>query len=444
MGLIKALAGAVGGGLADTWLEVIEPANMGEHTVCTPGVQVRKGERSSNTKGTRDVISNGSIIHVYDNQAMLLVDGGKMVGYTDEPGYYKVDNSAQPSIFSGQGEIGKSIKETFARFKYGGGNPTSQKVFFINLQEIKGNRFGTRNPVNYFDTFYNAELEIRANGTYSIRIVDPILFYQNVVPRNQSQVEFDTISEQFLDEFLEAFGSAINQMSAEGERISFVRSKAVELGKMMSDVLDESWRQLRGMEIVRAAVGDMSYSEESRKLLNMRNQGAMLQDPNLRESYMQGAIARGLEAAGSNPNGAMNAFMGMGMAGNMAGGLAGGFSQTNAMQMQQQQQQQQMAQQQAAAQQAQAAAQQQADAGWTCPECNQGGNVGNFCQGCGKPKPAPKPDGWTCPECGQGGNNGNFCQGCGKPKPQDNGSWTCSCGQENTGKFCQNCGNPKP
>ena len=230
-------------------------------------------------------------------------------------------------------------------------------------------------------------------------------------------------------------------MSADGERISFVRSKAVELGKYMSNILDEEWRQNRGMEIVRAAVGDMSYSEESRKLLNMRNQGAMLQDPTIRESYMQGSIARGLEAAGSNPNGAMNAFMGMGMAGNMAGGLAGGFSQTNAMQMQQQQQQQaaQQAAQQQAAQQAQAAA------GWTCPECNQGGNTGNFCQGCGKPKPAPQAGGWTCPECGQTGNNGNFCQGCGKPKPAaDNGKWTCSCGQENSGNFCANCGNPKP
>ncbi len=442
MGLIKALVGSVGGGLADTWLEVIEPANMGEHTVCTPGVQVRKGERSSNTKGTTDVISNGSIIHVYDNQAMLLVDGGKMVGYTDEPGYYKVDNSAQPSIFSGHGEIGKSIKETFARFKYGGSNPTTQKVFFINLQEIKGNRFGTRNPINYFDSFYNAELEIRANGTYSIKIVDPILFYQNVVPRNQSQVEFDSISEQFLDEFLEAFGSALNQMSADGERISFVRSKAVELGKYMTNILDEEWTQNRGMIIQRAAVGDMSYSEESKKLLNMRNQGAMLQDATVREGYLQGAIARGFEAAGSNENGAMNAFMGMGMAGNMAGGIAGGFSQNNAMQMQQQQmaQQQQMQQQQAAQQ----AAQQQA-AGWTCPECNQGGNTGNFCSGCGKPKPAPKADGWTCPECNQGGNTGNFCSGCGKPKPAaDNGKWTCSCGQENDGKFCGNCGNPKP
>lgn len=425
MGLIKAIAGAVGGGLADTWLEVIEPANMGEHTVCTPGVQVRKGERSSNTKGTRDIISNGSIIHVYDNQAMLLVDGGKMVGYTDEPGYYKVDNSAQPSIFSGMGEIGKSIKESFARFKYGGSNPTTQKVYFINLQEIRGNRFGTRNPINYFDTFYNAELEVRANGTYSIRIVDPILFYQNVVPRNQSQLEFDSINEQFLDEFLEALGSAINQMSAEGERISFVRSKAVELGKMMSDILDEEWRQNRGMEIVRAAVGDMSYTEESKKLINIRNQGAMLQDATVREGYLQGAIARGFEAAGSNENGAMNAFMGMGMAGNMAGGLAGGFSQNNVMQMQQQQQQQQQ------------------DAGWTCPECNQGGNTGKFCSGCGKPKPEPQSDGWTC-SCGQSGNKGKFCSNCGSPKPQDNGTWTCSCGQENTGKFCSNCGNQKP
>ena len=85
MGIIKALAGAIGGGLADQWLEVIEPDNMGQTTVMTRGIQVRKDSaRNSNTKGNEDIISNGSIIHVYPNQFMMLLDGGKIVDYTAE------------------------------------------------------------------------------------------------------------------------------------------------------------------------------------------------------------------------------------------------------------------------------------------------------------------------------------------------------------------------
>lgn len=148
MGIIRAITQAIGGGLADQWLEVYEADDMGDNTVFTSGVLIRKGQ---NRKGTPDTVSNGSIIHVYDNQFMMLVDGGKIVDYTAEPGYYKVDNSSMPSMFNG--EFGESLKETFNRFKFGGQTPTMQKVFFINLQEIKGIKFGTRNPINYFDNF---------------------------------------------------------------------------------------------------------------------------------------------------------------------------------------------------------------------------------------------------------------------------------------------------
>lgn len=101
----------------------------------------------------------------------------------------------------------------------------------------------------------------------------------------------------------------------------------------MSSVLDEEWNQTRGMEI--QAVGmTVSYSEESQKLLNMRNEGAMLSDPTVREGYVQGAVARGLEAAGSNSNGSMAGFMGMGMASNISGGMMGAASNVNLQQMQ--------------------------------------------------------------------------------------------------------------
>ena len=233
MGIIKAVNQAIGGAFADQWLEVYEADNMGDQTVFSRGVKIRLGE---NRKGTEDTVTNGSIIHVYDNQFMLLVDGGKIVDYTAEPGYYKVDNSSLPSMFNGQ--FGDTLKESFNRLRFGGQTPTVQKVYFINLQEIKGIKFGTRQPINYFDTFYNAELFLRAHGTYSIKIVNPLQFYAEVIPKNKDHVEITEINEQYLSEFLEALQAAINQMSADGNRISFVSSKARELGQYMASILD--------------------------------------------------------------------------------------------------------------------------------------------------------------------------------------------------------------
>ena len=144
------------------------------------------------------------------------------------------------------------------------------------MQEIKGIRFRTSSPLNYFDNFYNAELFLRAHGNYSLRITDPILFYTNAIPKNKTQVDINDINEQYLAEFLTALQTAINKMSADGERISYVPSKSMELSKYMGEVLDDSWRELRGMEIVSVAVASISYTDDSVKLINMRNQGAML------------------------------------------------------------------------------------------------------------------------------------------------------------------------
>ncbi len=403
MGLLKAVATAVGGSLADQWLEVIEPDDMGDQTVFTSGVLTRRG---ANTKGTENTVSNGSVIHVYDNQFMMLVDGGKVVDYTAEPGYYTVDNSALPSLFSGP--FKDALKDSFQRIKYGGQTPTAQKVFFVNLQEIKGIKFGTRNPVNYFDSFYNAELFLRAHGTYSIKITDPLRFYAEAVPRNKEKVQIDEINEQYLAEFLEAFQAAINQMSADGIRISYVTSKGMELAKYMSNILDEDWKNMRGMEIQSVGIASISYDDESTRLIHMRNEGAMLSNPEIREGYVQGSIARGMEAAGSNANGSMAGFMGMGMAMNMGGNAMGAASNANLQQMQMNQQamNQQAMNQQAAAPMGAGAG---AAASWTC-------------------------------SCGQV-NTGKFCSECGKPAPVT--EWTCSCGQVNTGKFCSECGKPR-
>lgn len=416
MGIIKAAAGAIGGGLADQWLEVYEPAAMDSTTVFAPGVKVHKdSKRTSNTKATGDTISNGSIIHVYDGQIMMLTDGGKVVDFTAEPGYYKVENSSLPSMFGGA--FKDSVKESFNRVRYGGITPTAQRVFYLNTQEIKGLKFGTPNPVNYFDNFYNAELSLRAHGTYSIKITDPFKFYTEVVPRSAvtdgRRVDITELNTQYLSEFLEAFQSALNRMSADGERISFVVSKSMELGKYMSGILDDDWNQMRGFVVQAVGIASISYDDESQKLINMRNKGAMLQDQGIQGGYMAGQVGEGIASAGKNASGSLNGFLGVGMAMNAGGNVMGGYQQQTANRPAQR------------------------ENTWTCP-CG-AVNEGKFCGECGKPKPSPK-GGWTC-ECGAV-NEGKFCGECGKPKPSEK---CANCGFEPDGpapRFCPECGKP--
>ncbi len=389
MGLIKAIKGAVGGALGDQWLDAIEASDMGDTTVFTKGVSVRSGDgRSSNTKGTTDVISNGSVIHVYPGQFMMLVDGGKIVDYTAEEGYYKVDNQAAPSLFNGQ--FGDSLKDVWERFKFGGTPSYSQKAYFINLQEIKGIKFGTPAALNYFDNFYNSELFLRAHGTYSIKVTNPILFYTEAIPKNETHVDIKDINEQYLSEFLSALQAAINRMSVDNIRISHVASKSVELSRYMADELDAEWNKLRGFEVQSVGIASITYDDESKALIEMRNKGAMLSDPTVREGYVQGSIARGFEAAGSNTAGSAQAFMGMGMGMGSAGNFMGAMSETNRAQME-----------------AQTAAKQPSAASW---KCNCGAEAsGNFCSNCG----AKRASTWFCPDCGQK-NEGRFCSNCGR------------------------------
>lgn len=395
MGIIKALTGAVGGGLADQWLEVIEAADMSDTTVFSVGRSARASDRrNANKKGSEDFISDGSIIHVGPNMFMILTDGGKVVDYTAEEGYYKVSMDTAPSLFNGS--FGDALRESFSRVKYAGVTPRKQKVYYINLQEIKGIKFGTRTPINYFDNFYNAELFLRAHGTYSIKITDPLLFFREVIPKNDDIVDIKDINEQYLNEFLEALQAAVNRMSADGVRISYVQSKGMELSKYMSQILDDDWKRERGMEICSVGIAAISYDDESTKLINMRNQGAMLGDPSIREGYVQGSLARGLEAAGSNDAGSMAGFMGMGVGMGAAGGFMKAASESNNSMMAK------------------------------------------------NNTPAPQGDSWRC-ECGNV-NNGRFCSQCGKEKKQENAEnvWKCQCGSENTGNFCPQCGRKRP
>ena len=110
MGLIKALAGSVGGVFADQWKEYFYCESMESNLLITKGMK-KTSKRSSNKKGDDNVISDGSIIAVNEGQCMIIVDGGKVVDVCAEPGEYTYNSKTSPSLFTGS--LGESIKNTF-------------------------------------------------------------------------------------------------------------------------------------------------------------------------------------------------------------------------------------------------------------------------------------------------------------------------------------------
>ena len=431
MGLIQAVGATLTTVLADQWREYFYCDSLPENVLMRRGVKRTNG-KSSNTRGSDNIISNGSIIAVNDGQCMMIVDQGGIVEFTAQPGEFVWDKSTEPSIF--YGNLGENLKKTWEvlkkRFTFGGDTAKDQRVYYFNIKEIVGNKYGTANPVG-FRVYYpninlDTEIGIRCFGEYSYKLTDPMLFYKNVAANVSGDYTRDRIDSQLKSEFLTALQPAFARISDMGIRYSALPGHTMELADSMNAVLSPKWAELRGISIVSVGVSSVNANpEDEERIKKLQNAAA--------STYGTMVVGEALQGAASNENGAMMGFMGMNMAGNMAnnvtGGQGGGFGGLHMYQP--------------SAQPATPAA---APAGWTCPKCGKTGNTGKFCAECGEKKPEEK-KGWTCPKCGTV-NLGKFCQECGEKKPADAPLYKCDkCGWEpedpaNPPKFCPECGDP--
>ena len=407
MGLLKAGIGALSGVLADQWREYFYCEAIDKSIIVVKG-EKRVGGRSSNTKGSDNIISNGSIIAVADGQCMIIVEQGKVVDLCAEPGEFVYDTSTEPSIF--YGSLGENIKNTFKilgrRFTFGGDTAKDQRVYYFNTKELIDNKFGTATPIPFRVVDRNIGLDIdvsvRCSGVYSYKVADPILFYTNVCGNVANSYPRSEIEPQLKTEFISALQPAFARISELEVRPSQIPAHAGELCDAMNAELTQKWAELRGLEVVSVAMNPITLPEEDQEMIKKAQLFAINRDPSMAGATMVGATAAAMQGAANNENGAMMGFMGMGMA-----GQAGGVNTQGLFNM-------------AAQNQAAAPAQQAAPA----------------------PAAAPASDSWTC-ACGAV-NTGKFCKECGKPKPAPAGNWTCACGTVNTGKFCTECGKPKP
>ncbi|MUH59687.1 SPFH domain-containing protein [Bifidobacterium canis] len=333
MALIKAFAGALSGTFADQWLDIITVGAFDEHTAVMPGVYRETNDgRGSNTKHSDAVISNGSHIYVPENTAAFIFDQSGIENVITQAGGYEYRNGTD-SVFAGDG-IGKSIfGQIGERFKYGGEPVANKRVAFVNLREIRGIKFGTPAPLIYHDKFYGTDLEIRARGMMSLRIVNPTAFIRQFVPPNVDYISFDDpkTKSQLLSEFMQSFSVALNSLSNE-YRISQLPAQANAIAKEVSEDTSNAgtWESRFGIHLAGIGIESIEFTPESRELVKQFSKNKMnlmaYEDISMKASNIaaQQKIAEGVQEHGFGDAGGM--MLGMGFAGGinpMTGAMPG-------------------------------------------------------------------------------------------------------------------------
>ena len=431
MGLIQAALAAAGGVLGDQWKEYFYCDSLSPEILVAKGHR-KKTSRWSSNDGDDNIITNGSKISVNDGQCMIIVQNGKVIDLCADSGEYIYDKSTEPSIFNFNTTIVENNQDIFFairdRFTYGGDTGRDERIYYFNTKEIIGNKYGTPSPIPFRVVDYNIGLDvdiaIKCFGSYSYKIVNPVLFYANVCGNVKDVYNRSEIDAQLKTELMTALQPAFAKISEMGIRYSALPAHTTEIADALNQVLSQKWVELRGLKVVSFGVSNVSASEEDANMIKEMQRSGALRNPAMAAAVLTSAQANAMQSAAQNTAGAMTGFMGMGMA-----AQAGGVNAGNLFAMAQQQQQQA----------AQAQQQQQKPPTWKCPACGHEDNRGKFCADCGAPKPVVNE--WKC-ECGAV-NKGKFCSECGKPKPVSN-EWTCECGAVNKGKFCAECGKPRP
>ena len=372
MGLIKALTNSTGSVLGDQFKEFVTCPTVDSNVLIARGV-VQHGE--GNKKPSEGVITNGSKITIPQGWAMMLVDNGKVVEFSSEPGEFIYDSGSEPTIF--YGGLGKgivdSIKTLGSRITYGGQTARDQRVYYVNLLTVTGNKFGSAQPKKITDEKYGI-IEVTFFGEYAYKVDDPVALVGNILGANsKDQVTFDEImGSQLKNEFVEQVSKAISEdMRTKKESFGDMQSHGSDISDQMNEILSTSWKAKYGLIVVDVSIGDINVTDASMERINKIDDATIFSDAKLQSGLMASASAEALKNAASNEGGAMLGFAGLNMASTAGAGLMGAVNQN-----------------------VQAA--QPADAPVQGATTTQGGVVPNF-----------------CPNCGTKTNGANFCGNCG-------------------------------
>lgn len=387
-----------------------------------PGGKKHFLEVIKNEGGPRDLFylnpqedfNTGSVLIVSEGEVALFCRDGVIV-QEFSAGRYELETSNYPFI----SRLFNSVS--------GGVSSFSCRVLFIRLEDSEPIRWGTRTPVQVFDPQMGSPANIRAYGSYVIRVTDAATLYRKLVGNNVRSMSLGYVRQQLEDvvgqEIMGAITSVMGAQAAQGRSIIDVCSHAAEMaGLVEQPVADELSRY--GLALQRFSISGLSVPPDD-PYLQLVHKRVDIVDRAVAESQAMGAFAA------VQPNQAWQAQQGVNIMGQIAqnsggdvaaaaAGLGVGLGAMGAVGT--------MSNQIAFGAMGGAP-------GMAAPA------AAPVPAPAAQPTPAPAPAAAQCPKCGNPlPPTAKFCPECGTPAPRDRHCPQCGSRVADGAKFCPECG----
>ena len=279
------------------WTDVIKNSGPGEALIW------RQPEEDFNTNSTLIVmpgeqaifIKGGVIEHVFDN------------------GTYKLTTENYPFI--------SRLKNAFT----GGISTFNCVVYFVRTVHSKEVRWGTSNRIQARDNVNGFRVDIGANGSYKIQIVNPIIFLEKMIGNNISVQMEDDLQSYFRNEFSGKIRTCLSKFfNSYSEEFIGIEENLEELSEQLQPEIDRIMNPY-GLQCVKFTIAAMDISTEKYDRIDDINIGV----------FGQVQTARGEKAAKDAMGADYATIKGMhileSLAQNPAAGGAAGFQAGMAM-----------------------------------------------------------------------------------------------------------------
>ena len=338
----------------------------------------------------RDEIMTSSTLVVRESQVAIFVHKGTIQDVF-MPGTYKLSTENIPFLTKAL-----SLPTGFE-------SPIKAEVYFVNMKQITGQKWGTQNPVMMRDADFG-NVRIRAFGVYSFKVDDAKVFMEEVFGSNEV-FKAEDISEQLKPLLVQGVSDSIAESKISALDLA---ANYKEFSKTITDCTQPEFEKL-GLKLVSMVIENISLPTEVEEALDERTKMGVMEDK--MGTFTQYQAAKALRDAAQNEGGGNMAGIGVGL----GAGVSMGQTFANALTTENKPK----------------------EKAETCIKCGAKLKTGaKFCPECGASQVL------TCSNCGAELNKGaKFCPECGTKVVNKNVCAKCGAELKKGAKFCPECGN---
>ncbi|MGB1389034.1 MAG: SPFH domain-containing protein [Paracoccaceae bacterium] len=245
-------------------------------------------------------IKYGAKLTVREGQAAVFVHEGQLADVFT-PGLYMLETNNMP------------IMTTLQHWDHGFKSPFKSEIYFVNTTRFNDLKWGTKNPIICRDPEFGP-VRLRAFGTYSMRVVDPARFMQEIVGTD-GEFTTDEISFQVRNIIVQEFSRVV---AGSGIPVLDMAANTGDLGKLVAQEINPVI-QSYGIALPELYIENISLPPAVEAAMDKRTSMGLVGDLN---AFSQYAAAEAMTKAAENPaGGGMAAGLGAGMGMAMAQGM---------------------------------------------------------------------------------------------------------------------------